>query len=83
MRGHFAFTEMPDAKSYDIYVSLSPTGEGAILLKKGAKASGELVRGFLPNTDNYALVVWHDANGATSKPSAPFKFRLKDEFAEK
>ena len=82
-RGHFAFTEMPDAKSYDIYVSLSPTGEGAILLKKGAKASGELVRGFLPNTDNYAFVVWHDAKGATSKPSAPFKFRLKDEFAEK
>ncbi len=82
-RGHFAFKEMEGAKEYDIYVSLSPTGEGAILLKKGVKASGELVNGFLADTDNYAFVVWHDAKGATSKPSAPFKFRLKDEFAEK
>ncbi len=82
-RGHFAFAEMPGATGYDIYVSLSPTGEGAILLKKGVKASGELVSGFLADTDNYAFVVWHDGAGATSKPSAPFKFRLKDEFAEK
>ncbi len=74
---------MEGAKDYDIYVSLSPTGEGAILLKKGVKASGELVNGFLADTDNYAFIVWHDAKGATSKPSAPFKFRLKDEFAEK
>ncbi len=82
-RGHFAFKEMEGAKEYDIYVSISPTGEGAILLKKGAKASGELVSGFLADTDNYAFVVWRDGKGATSKPSAPFKFRLKDEFAEK
>ena len=81
-RGHFAFTEMPEAKEYDVYVSLSPTGEGAILLKT-VKASGELVNGFLADTDNYAFVVWRDAKGAVSKPSAPFKFRLKDEFAEK
>ena len=82
-RGHFAFKEMEGAKDYDIYVSLSPTGEGAILLKKGAMKSGELVTGFLPETDNYAFIVWHDAKGATSKPSAPFKFMLHDEFAEK
>ena len=74
---------MEGAKDYDIYVSLSPTGEGAILLKKGAKKSGELVTGFLPETDNFAFIVWHDAKGATSKPSAPFKFMLHDEFAEK
>ncbi|MBQ6926153.1 MAG: hypothetical protein IJQ73_16075 [Kiritimatiellae bacterium] len=82
-RGHFAFREVEGASSYDIYVGLSPTGEGAILLKKGARKSGELVSGFLPDTDHYAFVVWHDANGAISKPSAPFKFRLRDEFAEK
>ena len=82
-RGHFAFKEMEGAASYDIYVSLKPTGEGAILLKSGAKASGELVTGFLADTDNYAFVVWRDGKGGVSKPSAPFKFRLKDEFAEK
>lgn len=82
-RGHFAFKEMPGAVGYDIYVSLNPTGEGAILLKKGAKASGELVTGFLAGRENYAFVVWRDKSGAVSKPSAPFKFTLRDEFAEK
>ena len=82
-RGHFAFKEMEGAASYDIYVGLKPTGEGAILLKKGAKASGELVTGFRANTEHYAFVVWRDAKGKVSKPSAPFKFSLKDEFAQK
>ncbi len=79
-RGHFAFKEVEGAAAYDIYVSLKPTDEGAILLKT-VKASGELVNGFL--ADNYAFVVWRDGKGGVSRPSAPFKFRLKDEFAEK
>jgi hypothetical protein len=82
-RGLFAFKEVEEATSYDIYVSLHPTGEGATLLKSGIKQSGELVAGFLPETDNYAFIVWHDKKGAISKPSAPFKFMLHDEFAEK
>ena len=82
-RGHFSFREVEGAVSYDVYVSLSPTGEGAILLKKGAKKSGELVNGFLAGRDNYAFIVWRNAKGEVSKPSAPFKFRLEDEFAEK
>lgn len=82
-RGHFAFREMEGAVSYDIYVSPSASGEGAILLKKGAKKSGELVTGFVAGRDLYGFVVWRDAKGVLSRPSAPFKFRLKDEFAEK
>lgn len=82
-RGHFSFREMEGAASYDVYVSLSPAGDGAILLKKGVKKSGELVTGFLAGRENYGFVVWRDAKGAVSKPSAPFKFLLNDEFAEK
>lgn len=82
-RGHFAFKEVPEAAFYDIYVSLYPTGEGAICLATGVKKSGALVKGFLPGRDNYAFIVWRDAKGRTSKPSAPFKFLLNDEFAEK
>ena len=82
-RGHFEFREVPGAVSYDVYVSLKPDGEGAIRLGKGLKASGALVKGFLANTEHYAFVVWHDANGAISRPSAPFKFLLKNNFAER
>lgn len=82
-RGHFDFREMPEAAAYDVYVGLKDDGEGAILLKKGLKGSGMLVSGFLANTEHYGFVVWHDRKGATSRPSAPFKFKLKDEFAEK
>ena len=82
-RGHFDFREMPEAVSYDIYVSLDPSGEGAILLKKGAKRSGELVNGFLPNTEHFGFIVWRNKKGELSKPSAPFKFRQKNEFAER
>lgn len=82
-RGHFDFREVPDAVSYDVYVSLSPTGDGAILLGRNLKKSGALVRGFLANTDNYAFIVWRDRRGRVSRPSKPFRFRLKDEFANK
>jgi hypothetical protein len=83
MRGHFDFREVPDAVSYEIYVSLSPSGDGAILLGNNVKKSGHLVRGFLANTDNYAFIVWRDKTGRRSRPSKPFRFRLKDEFANK
>ena len=82
-RGHFDFREVPEAVGYDIYVSLSPDGAGAILLGRGVKSSGALVKGFLPNRDNYAFVVWRDKSGRQSKVSAPFKFLLKDEFSNK
>ena len=82
-RGHFSFREVPDAVSYSIYVSLSLTGDGAILLGKNVRKSGELVKGFLAGRENYAFIVWRNAKGEVSKPSAPFKFTLNDEFAEK
>ena len=81
-RGHFAFREMEGAKEYDIYVGLHENGEGAALLKT-VKKSGELIAGFPAETDCYAFIVWRDRKGAVSKPSAPFKFLLHDEFAEK
>ena len=82
-RGHFDFKEMPDAVQYMVYVGLSPDGEGAVLLGKNVKKSGTLVVGFLPDTDHYAFVVWRNKAGKLSKPSRPFKFRLKDEFENK
>lgn len=82
-RGHFDFKEMPDAVQYMVYVGLKPDGEGAILLGRRIKKSGTLVTGFLPDTDHYGFVVWRDKAGRMSKPSKPFKFRLKDEFENK
>lgn len=82
-RGHFAFREMPGAASYDIYVSLNPEGDGAIRLGAKVPGSGALVKGFLPNVDNYAFVVWRNAKGEVSEPSAPFRFMLRNRFAER
>jgi hypothetical protein len=82
-RGVFGFKEMPKAFFYDIWLSKSPDGQGAIKLGKRLRKSGALVRGFLADTDFYAFVVYYDRKGNLSKPSKPFKFRLKDMFAMK
>jgi hypothetical protein len=74
---------MPKAFFYDIWLSKSPDGQGAIKLGKRLRKSGALVRGFLADTDFYAFVVYYDRKGNLSKPSKPFKFRLKDMFAMK
>ena len=82
-RGHFDFDEVEGAAGYDIYVSTSENGDGAILLGKNIRASGTLVNGFRPNRDNFAFIVWRDKKGNVSVPSAPFKFRTVDEFSNK
>ena len=82
-RGHFHFKEVEQAKTYDIYLSLDPTGANAIKLGSGLKESGALVSGFLANTDFYAFVVYTDAEGRHSHPSPPFKLKLMDTFANK
>ena len=82
-RGIFDFKEMPKAFFYDIWLSKYPDGRGAIKLGKRLRKSGSLVRGFLADTDFYAFVVYYDRKGNSSKPSKPFKFRLKDMFAMK
>ena len=45
--------------------------------------AGSSVKGFLAGRDHYAFIVWRNKKGEVSKPSKPFKFMLKDEFAEK
>ena len=82
-RGVFGFKKMPKAFFYDIWLSRSPDGQGAIKLGKRLRKPGSLVRGFLADTDFYAFVVYYDKKGNSSKPSKPFKFRLKDMFAMK
>lgn len=82
-RGHFYFKELPDAVKYDIYLSLSPDGANAIKLGNGLKESGALVQGFLAGTDFYAFLIYYDKAEQHSRPSAPFKLRLEDKFANK
>ncbi len=79
-RAHFHFREMPGAVSYDLYVSPYADGAGAILLGKNLKKSGGLIRGFRADTDFHAFVVWHDKEKRSSVPSAPFRFRMQNQF---
>ncbi len=82
-RGVFHFQEVTAAAYYDIYLSLSPDGANAIKLGNRLRGSGQLVNGFLPDTDFYAFVVYYDSKGNHSQPSAPFKLNLKDTFGNK
>jgi hypothetical protein len=72
-----------DAENYDIWLSLSPDGKGALLTGKNLVKSGILVKGFRAATDFYAFIVYRNRAGVTSKPSPAFKFRLDDMFAMK
>jgi hypothetical protein len=81
--GIFEFKEIESAKSYDIYVGLKPDGEGALLLGKDIKKSNAKIRGFHPNADFYAFVVYKDNQDRNSKPSKPFKFNMKDMLSQK
>ncbi len=82
-RCHIQFDEIPNAKTYNVWVSPYPDGRGAILLGKAWKNSGGLIQGLRPEMDFYAFVVYIDQDGRQSKPSAGFKFLLKDMFAMK
>lgn len=82
-RGLFYFKEMPQALSYDIYLSLNKDGSQAICLGKNIRKSGTLVTGFLADTDFYAFIVYRDKSGRQSKVSKPFHLKLKDNFSNK
>ena len=82
-RGIFHFKEVKGAAYYDIYLSLNSDGSQAIKRGSNLKKSGVLVNGFLADTDFYAFVVYYTRDGRQSKVSAPFKFRLKDNFSNK
>ena len=82
-RGVFHFDMVKDAAYYEIYLSLNEDGSQAIKRGVKLKKSGVLVNGFLADTDFYAFVVYYTKDGRQSKVSAPFKFKLKDNFSNK
>ena len=77
------FVPVAGAKSYDLWVSPYSDGRGAILLGKGWTQPGQLLTGLSPNVDLYLYLVYTDANGQPSKPSAALKVNLKDMFPMK
>jgi len=77
------FDPVAGAKAYDIWVSPYEHGEGALQLAKGWTKSGQLLRGLRPDTDFYLFLVYTDKDGKPSKPSTPYKVRLKDIFGMK
>ena len=66
---------------YDVWVSAYRDGREAIRLAKGARSSPVRIRRLRPDTDLYAFVIRRDGEGV-SRPSEPFCFRLKAEFAQ-
>jgi len=82
-RGVFHFDRVAGATSYDIWIGTEPDGLSAFHLGKNIKSSEVTVRGVRPNCDLYAFIVYRDANGRTSKPSQPFKFRLESQFGNR
>lgn len=82
-RGIFHFKEVEGAKEYEIYLSMRQDGRGALPLGKKLQKSGVQVSGFRANTDFYAFVIYRDAKGQQSIPSAPFKLNMKDNFSNK
>lgn len=77
------FDPVPEAKSYDLWVSPYSDGRGAIRLAQGWTEPGKLLTGLRANTDFHVFVVSLDKDGKASKPSAPFKIHLKDMFPMK
>jgi hypothetical protein len=77
------FDKVAGATAYDVWVSPYPDGTGALNLGAGWKEPGQLLAGLRPEVDFYLFVVYTDAAGKASLPSAPLKIRLKDLFAMK
>lgn len=77
------FEKHPDAVTYDVWASGYQNGQGALQLGKAWKEPGAQIRGLRPETDFYLFVTYTDKDGKVSKPSAPFKIRLQDLFAQK
>lgn len=82
-RCYVNFNPVEGASQYDVWVSPYIDGRGAVHLGKGWKEPGKLVTGLRPAIDFYVFLVYTDAEGKVSKPSAPLKIRLKDIFAMK
>ena len=80
---HVNFNLVPGAARYDVWASQHADGRGAKRMAANLSESGGLIRGFHPEMDFYLFVVYTDAEGRDSKPSAPFRIRLKDMFLQK
>ncbi len=82
-RCHVHFDPVAGAKGYDVWVSPYPDGRGAIQLGAAWTESGQLIQGLRPDVEFHVFVTYTDKDGKLSKPSAPFRFMLKDRFGYK
>jgi hypothetical protein len=82
-RCHVDFTPVPEAATYDIWVSAYADGRGALKLGRAVAESGRLIRGMRPDREFWVFVTYTDKDGKVSKPSAGLKFILKDRFGYK
>ena len=80
-RSYVHFEPVAGAKTYDIWVSPYPDGNGAIKLGSAWAQSGQLIQGLHAGTDFYLFVTYEDADAQRSKPSDPYKIHLQDAFA--
>lgn len=78
-RAIFTFNQVEAASHYDIWISRYADGRDALMLGSRLKGPG-MVSGFRANTDFYAFVVYTTKDGQQSKPSAPFKFKMANQF---
>ena len=81
-RAHVEFEPVPGATQYQVWFSPYADGRGAKIVGR-PKKSGDLVQGLRPNMKLYLYVTYTDADGQSSKPSAPFAIELKDELGMK
>ncbi|MCM8759440.1 MAG: hypothetical protein NC906_06690, partial [Candidatus Omnitrophica bacterium] len=79
-RCNIYFQEASDAKSYDVWVSVYPDGTAAVKIASNLTKSGSLIQGLKPDTDFYLFIVYKDIEGKQSKPSQPFRVKLKNKF---
>jgi hypothetical protein len=82
-RCHVDFVPVPGATGYDVWVSPYADGRGAMQLGKAWTEPGKLIQGLRPDIAFHVFVVYTDADGKLSKPSAPLKIVLKDRFGYK
>lgn len=82
-RMHVDFKEMPGAAKYFLWVGAYADGRGAVNLTPAGLKNGDLVRGLRPGVELYYWIVWQDAQGIASRPSAAFQAVTADNFKEK
>ena len=78
-RAIFTFNQIEEASHYDIWISRQSDGRDALMLGSRLKGPG-LVSGFRANSDFYAFAVYTTKDGKKSKPSAPYRFRMANQF---